>query len=116
MDFLSREKKKKKMQGIFQTMLKPYLLTLGFTLTQKACPKTLASPTLYSQPQLGLWAAFQPRYTTGFPQLEVAACPGRAPGCWEMDAVVPPSLMSRLAPGASAILAVSSSLGTTSRS
>lgn len=69
-------KKKKRMQGSFLTILLLYSLTL----MPEACPKALASPTLYSPPQFRLWAAFQPHYAAGFPQQPVAACTGTGKG------------------------------------
>lgn len=80
MIFIWKKKKEKRMQGSLLTMLQLYSLTLGLTLILGACPKALASPTLYSLLQFKLWAAFQPCYAAGFPQLAVAACTGRVPG------------------------------------
>lgn len=49
----------------------------------EACPKSLASPTLYSLLQFRLRAAFQPHYAAGLPQLEDATGTGRVPGVGE---------------------------------
>ena len=77
MDFhLEKRKKKKACREAFWPCCKPYSLTLGLTLMPEACPKALASPTLYSLPQFRLWAAFQPHYAVGFPQLEDATGTG----------------------------------------
>lgn len=101
----------------------------------EACPKALAAPTLYPPPQFRLWAAFQPRYAAGFPQLGIAACtsvgkgvqwsqcctgagaiPAAGPGYWRgsvMQKGPAASLESPLPYRASVFLAIGSSLDMT---